>query len=296
MIKGTVFNMQHYSVHDGPGIRTIVFLKGCPLNCRWCSNPESHYASPEVAFNQDKCIGSACKICQNHAPNHIFWDDVEDRPKLSNHRAEEVVKAAHLCPAKAMTVYGKEMSVDEVLREVEKDGTFYARSGGGVTFSGGEPLMQRDFLKELVSECKNRSIHTAIETTAFAQWEDVRSIIADLDYLLVDIKHIDPMKHKEWTGVTNEVTLENLKHIRQEFPNKPMRVRTPVIPGFNDDVMTLKAIADFVKTELPNTEYELLKYHRFGLNKYEFIGQEYPLDRDLELEQERFDAFKELVK
>lgn len=156
--------------------------------------------------------------------------------------------------------------------------------------------MQRDFLKELVSECKNRSIHTAIETTAFAQWEDVRSIIADLDYLLVDIKHIDPMKHKEWTGVTNEVTLENLKHIRQEFPNKPMRVRTPVIPGFNDDVMTLKAIADFVKTELPNTEYELLKYHRFGLNKYEFIGQEYPLDRDLELEQERFDAFKELVK
>lgn len=296
MIKGTVFNMQHYSVHDGPGIRTIVFLKGCPLNCRWCSNPESHYASPEVAFNQDKCIGSACKICQNHAPNHIFWDDVEERPKLSNHRAEEVVKAAHLCPAKAMTVYGKEMSVDEVLREVEKDGTFYARSGGGVTFSGGEPLMQRDFLKELVSECKNRSIHTAIETTAFAQWEDVRSIIADLDYLLVDIKHIDPMKHKEWTGVTNEVTLENLKHIRQEFPNKPMRVRTPVIPGFNDDVMTLKAIADFVKTELPNTEYELLKYHRFGLNKYEFIGQEYPLDRDLELEQERFDAFKELVK
>ena len=296
MIKGTVFNMQHYSVHDGPGIRTIVFLKGCPLNCRWCSNPESHYASPEVAFNQDKCIGSACKICQNHAPNHIFWDDVEDRPKLSNHRAEEVVKAAHLCPAKAMTVYGKEMSVDEVLREVEKDGTFYARSGGGVTFSGGEPLMQRDFLKELVSECKNRSIHTAIETTAFAQWEDVRSIIADLDYLLVDIKHIDPMKHKEWTGVTNEVTLENLKHIRQEFPNKPMRVRTPVIPGFNDDVMTLKAIADFLKTELPNTEYELLKYHRFGLNKYEFIGQEYPLDRDLELEQERFDAFKELVK
>ena len=296
MIKGTVFNMQHYSVHDGPGIRTIVFLKGCPLNCRWCSNPESHYASPEVAFNQDNCIGSACKICQNHAPNPIFWDDVEDRPKLSNHRAEEVVKAAHLCPAKAMTVYGKEMSVDEVLREVEKDGTFYARSGGGVTFSGGEPLMQRDFLKELVSECKNRSIHTAIETTAFAQWEDVRSIIADLDYLLVDIKHIDPMKHKEWTGVTNEVTLENLKHIRQEFPNKPMRVRTPVIPGFNDDVMTLKAIADFVKTELPNTEYELLKYHRFGLNKYEFIGQEYPLDRDLELEQERFDAFKELVK
>lgn len=112
--------MQHYSVHDGPGIRTIVFLKGCPLNCRWCSNPESHYASPEVAFNQDKCIGSACKICQNHAPNHIFWDDVEDRPKLSNHRAEEVVKAAHLCPAKAMTVYGKEMSVDEVLREVER--------------------------------------------------------------------------------------------------------------------------------------------------------------------------------
>ena len=296
MIKGTVFNMQHYSVHDGPGIRTIVFLKGCPLNCRWCSNPESHCASPEVAFNQDKCIGSACKICQNHAPNHIFWDDVEDRPKLSNHRAEEVVKAAHLCPAKAMTVYGKEMSVDEVLREVEKDGPFYARSGGGVTFSGGEPLMQRDFLKELVSECKNRSIHTAIETTAFAQWEDVRSIIADLDYLLVDIKHIDPMKHKEWTGVTNEVTLKNLKHIRQEFPNKPMRVRTPVIPGFNDDVMTLKAIADFVKTELPNTEYELLKYHRFGLNKYEFIGQEYPLDRDLELEQERFDAFKELVK
>ena len=164
-----------------------------------------------------------------------------------------------------MTVYGKEMTVDEVLREIEKDGTFYARSGGGVTFSGGEPLMQPEFLLELVTECKKRSLHTSIETTVFANWEVVRPIFAALDYLLVDLKHIDPVKHEEWTGVTNAVTMENLKHIHAEFPNKPIRVRTPVIPGFNDDPMTLKAIANFVKTELPNAEYELLKYHRFGL-------------------------------
>lgn len=296
MTKGTVFNMQHYSVHDGPGIRTIVFLKGCPLNCRWCSNPESHYAGPEVAFNPDKCIGAACKMCEKKAPEHVVWDSAKNLPILADHRDPKIVAAAHLCPAKAMTVYGKEMTVDEVLREIEKDGTFYARSGGGVTFSGGEPLMQPEFLLELVTECKKWSLHTSIETTAFANWEVVRPIFAALDYLLVDLKHIDPVKHEEWTGVTNAVTMENLKHIHAEFPKKPIRVRTPVIPGFNDDPMTLKAIANFVKTELPNAEYELLKYHRFGLNKYEFIGQEYLLDRELELEQERFDAFKELVK
>lgn len=295
MLKGIVFNMQHYSVHDGPGIRTIVFLKGCPLKCRWCSNPESHYSGPEVAFNPDKCIGSACKMCEKKAPEHVAWDPQADRPVFSDHRDEKVVVAAHLCPAKAMTVYGKEMSIEEIIREIEKDSTFYARSGGGVTFSGGEPLAQPAFLQALVEECKRRSIHTAIETTAFANWEVVRPIFAALDYMMVDLKHIDPVKHEAWTGVTNAVTMENLKHIHAEFPEKPIRVRTPVIPGFNDDPLTLKAIADFVHTELPNAEYELLKYHRFGLNKYEFIGKEYTLNRELELEEERFDTFKAMV-
>jgi pyruvate formate lyase activating enzyme len=296
MGQGTVFNMQHYSVHDGPGIRTIIFLKGCPLHCRWCSNPESQFPGPEVAFNPEKCIGGECKMCAQKAHEHVSWDDEINRPVMLSHQTEDVVNAARLCPAKAMTIYGKPMTVSDIIKEIEKDETFYARSGGGVTFSGGEPLLQFEFLKEVLTECKRRSIHTAIETTAFADWEDVRDIFAMLDYIMVDIKHIDPEKHKAWTGVTNEVTLENLKHLHQEFPNKHVRVRTPVIPGFNDDAETLKAIADFVKTELPNAEYELLKYHRFGLNKYEFIGRDYTLERDLELDADRFAGFQELVK
>ena len=296
MSSGTVFNIQHYSVHDGPGIRTILFLKGCPLHCRWCSNPESHFPGPEVAFNPDKCIGSVCKMCQRRAPESVSWDEKSDRPLLTDHQSPAVVNAAEICPAKAMTVYGKEMSVEEVLYELEKDQNFYARSGGGVTFSGGEPLLQADFLRDVIAACKHHSIHTAIETTAYADWEDVRDIFEALDYLLVDLKHIDPEKHKAWTGVCNDIVKDNLKHIHQEFPDKPIRVRTPVIPGFNDDIDTLMSIADFVKTELPNAEYELLKYHRFGLNKYEFIGKEYTLDRNLELEEERFEAFKDLVK
>ncbi|MDO4280411.1 MAG: glycyl-radical enzyme activating protein [Peptococcaceae bacterium] len=296
MPTGTVFNIQHYSVHDGPGIRTIIFLKGCPLSCRWCSNPESHFPGPEVAFNPDKCIGGECKMCLKMAPTHVSWDADADRPILADHRDAAVVRAGSLCPAKAMSIYGQTMSVEDAVREVEKDESFYSRSGGGVTFSGGEPLMQADFLRAVIKECKHRSIHTAIETTAFAPWEEVREIFADLDYLMVDCKHIDPAKHKAWTGVDNSLVLENLKHIHAEFPDKPIRVRTPVIPGFNDDAVTLSAIAHFVKTELPNAEYELLKYHRFGLNKYSFIGKDYTLERDLELDADRFAAFEALVK
>lgn len=296
MHRGTVFNIQHYSVHDGPGIRTIIFLKGCPLHCLWCSNPESHYPGPEVAFNEGKCIGSECCICLNKAPQSFQWDEELDTPIMIENKSSDVLNAAQLCPSKALTIYGKEMTVDEVVHEVEKDQTFYVRSEGGVTFSGGEPLLQADFLKDVLYACKARSIHSAIETTAYAPWDEVRPIFRDLDYLMVDLKHLDEEKHIEWTGVSNKVILENLKNIHREFPTKPLRVRTPVIPGFNDDSESLLAISDFIKKELPNAEYELLKYHRFGLNKYGFIGKEYSLDRELELHEDQFEILKNIVR
>lgn len=296
MHTGTVFNIQHYSVHDGPGIRTIIFLKGCPLHCRWCSNPESHYSGPEVAFNAGKCIGNECKICFSKAPNSFKWDDEQQLPIMLENKSETVLRAAKLCPAKALTIYGKSMTVEEVVREVEKDQTFYSRSEGGVTFSGGEPLMQAEFLKDVLQECKKRSIHSAIETTAYAPWREVQSIFRDLDYIMVDLKHMDEDKHIEWTGVSNKNILENLKNIYAEFPNKPIKVRTPVIPGFNDEPDTLLAISEFVKKELPTAEYELLKYHRFGLNKYAFIGKEYTINRDVELSENRFEEFKNIVR
>ncbi|MDU7505909.1 MAG: glycyl-radical enzyme activating protein, partial [Clostridia bacterium] len=246
--------------------------------------------------NAGKCIGNECKICFSKAPNSFKWDDEQQLPIMLENKSETVLHAAKLCPAKALTIYGKSMTVEEVVREVEKDQTFYSRSEGGVTFSGGEPLMQAEFLKDVLQECKKRSIHSAIETTAYAPWKEVQSIFRDLDYIMVDLKHMDEDKHIEWTGVSNKNILENLKNIYAEFPNKPIKVRTPVIPGFNDEPDTLLAISEFVKKELPTAEYELLKYHRFGLNKYAFIGKEYTINRDVELSENRFEEFKNIVR
>lgn len=295
MAQGCVFNIQHYSVHDGPGIRTIIFLKGCHLRCQWCSNPESHQSAPEIAFNPDKCIGGECKICTNVCPDAITWDETKDRPVIDFSKSTECLEAAEMCPAKAINAYGHAMSVNEVLAEVEKDLAFYQRSEGGVTFSGGEPLMQRDFLLACLKECNNRRIHTCIETTGAMPWKEVEEIFARLDYILIDLKHIDSEKHKAWTGIDNTLTMENLIRIREQFPDKPMVVRTPVIPGFNDSPEEIKAIHDFVETHLPGVEHELLRYHRMGMNKYTFTGREYPLPTDAEITEDHFADLKTLV-
>ncbi|WP_434510657.1 (2S)-3-sulfopropanediol dehydratase activating enzyme [Desulfitobacterium sp. AusDCA] len=294
---GLVFNIQHYSVHDGPGIRTIVFVKGCPLRCKWCSNPESQERYPQLGYNSNKCIGTkACFKCAEVCPYGAVKIDSSNenlKTEINREVCKECLLCAEVCPSKALEVFGKPTSVDDVLKEVEKDSIFYARSGGGLTFSGGEPLMQADFVAATLEEARRRRIKTTIETCGYADWPSVHQVCQHLNSVIWDIKCIDPEKHKKFTGVSNEIILNNFSKLCAEFPNLPKLVRTPIIPGFNDSEKDVKAIIDFIKDK-PNVKYEILPYHRLGQPKYYYLGREYSL-AGVQLDNERFNKLKEIV-
>ena len=287
---GIIFNIQHFSIHDGPGIRTVVFLKGCPLRCGWCANPESQNPDPEIAWTREECIG--CRSCVNCLKElqcefiekeGVFWDN-QVRPDENL-----AARVKRICPSEALHIIGERKSVEEILEQVEKDKTFYKTSGGGLTVSGGEPLMQAEFTAELLKEAKKKTISTCIETSGQASWERFQLVLKELDYLIMDIKCFSSERHKEHTGIGNELILENMQKIRETFPNLPVLVRTPVIPGFNDTEEEILKIAEFVNQL--NCEYELLKYHRLGLPKYDSLHREYPMG-DVELDDEKFKKIK----
>ncbi len=294
---GYVFNIQHYSVHDGPGIRTIVFLKGCPLRCKWCCNPESQKLEPELGYNANKCIGSdnclrCAEVCAVGAIKQ--GNDKDKKILIDRDTCTKCMACADACPAKALEVFGKKYSVDEIIKTVEKDSLFYGRSGGGLTISGGEPLVQAYFTLAILKQARSHRINTAIETCGYGDWTKLAQVCEHLNTLIMDIKCMDPEKHKEFTGVSNELILSNFKKLCQEFPNLPKLIRTPVIPGFNDTEEDIQAIVDFIKDQ-PNVQYELLKYHRLGEQKYTYIGKTYPY-KGAQLDDEKFNRLKEIAK
>lgn len=279
---GLLFNMQRYSVHDGQGIRTLLFLKGCPLRCRWCSNPESQSLHPELAYNSEKCIG--CGYCLPHVPSGVMSRGDDGRMRFHPERsAGQDLRCTAACPAKALIHYGDKENVSGLLDLVEQDSLFYARSGGGLTLSGGEPLSQPDFTTALLLEARRRRIHTAMETSGHAPLETCLQAFALVRELFYDIKHLDPDQHRAATGVDNVLILNNIRMARREFPNLPLTVRTPVVPGVNDQPETIADIARFVRDEVPGARYELLEYHRFGAPKYRYLGRSFPMG-DLRLE------------
>ncbi|WP_298068140.1 glycyl-radical enzyme activating protein [uncultured Mailhella sp.] len=281
LVTGHIFNIQKYSVHDGPGIRTILFFKGCPLHCRWCSNPESQSAQNELAFNSTRCLThKACGTCADICPNQaISFSQQEGFPVIERKKCHASLcreRCSSVCHAGALKIFGKYITVEEALREVEKDAVFYQRSSGGLTVSGGEPCFQPEFLLALLSEAERRYLDTAMETCGQAPYEVLRGAAAHLNTLIFDIKHTDASLHKAYTGVENSLILENIKKLCAEFRDLPILLRTPVIPGFNDSEDAIRELCAFVAA-LPgkNISYELLAYHRLGTQKYQQLGRDY---------------------
>jgi pyruvate formate lyase activating enzyme len=270
--SGIVFDIQRFSIHDGPGIRTIVFLKGCPLSCLWCSNPESQKMQPELFWNPDKCI--KCNMCGDVCQVDAVSQSDYSHSRIIRDRCIGCGKCAEQCPTQALTLKGKPMSVEEVYKEVEKDRRFYMSSGGGVTISGGEPFSQPEFLLSLLKKFKDAGISTAIETTGMTCWSLIHQCAECIDYFLYDIKHMDSEMHKKYTGIENNLILSNLKLLANT--GKDITVRVPYIPGYNADVDHMKMIASFMN-ENKLKKIELLPYHNFGESKYQLLNRPYTL-------------------
>ncbi|MDR3319884.1 MAG: glycyl-radical enzyme activating protein [Desulfovibrio sp.] len=275
---GLVFNIQKYSVHDGPGIRTTVFLKGCPLSCRWCSNPESQQNCPELAYNPARCLTlNKCTRCLEVCMRNALIRKGDAFLQIAQEYCEGCpMPCADVCPANSLIVYGQERSVDDVLAVVEQDEAFYARSRGGLTISGGEPLFQGDFTVALLREARRRRLKTAVETCGMASPAFVCAAAPLLNNVLFDIKILDDRMHKAQTGGSNVQILENFCILAEKFLNLPLTVRTPIVPGFNDTEETVAAIASFI-ARYPRVRYELLPYHRLGTQKYNFLDRTPPM-------------------
>ena len=279
---GTVLNIQRYCSHDGPGIRTNVFLKGCSLRCKWCGNPESIRMKPEISYDPKKCKGKECGVClKSPFPEAAFYfvDGDDEKVAVNWDLAMDIDKElASLCPTGALEMFGKTMMVEEVLDEVEKDSSIYRSTGGGMTISGGEVMLQPDFAAALLQEAHNRGFNTAIETACNAPWSFLEKVLPHVDTMLHDLKLMNSERHKKWTGVGNERILANFKKAYETFPDVDFIARTPLIPGVNADDEHILGVLEFIKPHKNVIDYELLPYHRFGLGKYESLGVVYELD------------------
>lgn len=294
--RGLIFDIQKFSLHDGEGIRTLVFFKGCPLSCAWCSNPEGQVSSPELVYARDRCIGTGeCDRCLSVCGAAAIGRDSDGKVAIDRRRCDDCGECADVCPSKALEVSGRFVGVDDVIRSVEEDSAFYVRSGGGLTLSGGEPLSQAGFVAELLETARGRGLHTAIETSGLCAWKSLEAVAPQVDLFFYDIKCMDPKKHERVTGVSNEVILENFRKLRRHFPEKALVVRTPVIPGVNDTEEEIRAIAEFVDGAGGASAYELLRYHGFGEPKYRKLGREYPLERAEPSSEERMRALGEIA-
>jgi pyruvate formate lyase activating enzyme len=291
--EGIVFNIQRFSIQDGPGIRTTVFLKGCPLRCLWCSNPESMRLSPEIITRDIKCIGSGkcAEICPKRA---IAF--VEKIRIIDWERCNYCMKCAQVCPSKAIEAVGEHMTIAEVIDTVGRDSNYYRRTNGGMTLSGGEPLLQWQFALGLLREAKRKGFHTALDTAGYAEWEILDEVLNHTDLVLYDVKHMDSEKHQEATGVFNERILDNLQKTLAKSRTK-VWIRRPVIPSFNDSEEDLEKLCRFVLTlDRPVEKISLLPYHKYGELKYAAKGRAYPYQDVALISDEQMGRFKKLVE
>jgi pyruvate formate lyase activating enzyme len=286
--KVLIFNIQKFSIHDGPGIRTAVFFKGCPLRCHWCSNPESQMGRVQVVWDSLKCIRckKCVKGCAEGAISEVKNGIIIDGEKCKGWR--ECIKG---CPVNAFQVEGEYRTVDEIVFEVLKDRDFYEESGGGVTLTGGEVLQQVDVGIEILKELNKHNVHRAVETTGHAVSKVFERFLEYVDLLLFDLKHYDPVKHREGTGVDNEIILENMKLAVKK--GKKIIARIPVIPNFNDSFQDAEGFCTIL-IDSGIKEVNLLPFHQFGQKKYELLGMNYSMNDIKQLHPEDLQDYRDI--
>ncbi|WP_407311417.1 choline TMA-lyase-activating enzyme [Desulfosporosinus sp. SB140] len=305
--KARIFNVQKYSIYDGPGIRTLIFFKGCPLRCKWCSNPEGLERKYQVMFKEDLCAdcGKCIPVCPVHL--HYFGEGENGRRQTeiqgSRHNVNRSIdcvgcrKCETVCPKQALSVVGLDKTISDVLEIIEQDALFYLSSAGGVTLGGGEVTAQPEFAANLLMECKRLGIHTALETSGYTKLDSLLMIAQFTDLFLYDLKHIDSERHYELTGVRNERILDNLTQlIRRGFT---VKVRMPLIRGLNDSEDTLNRSLEFLQsfTSYKNFQgIDLLPYHKLGINKYKQLDLKYAITEDLSFKEEELSRIEQFIK
>lgn len=267
---GTVLDIKRYAIHDGPGIRTTVFLKGCRLSCKWCHNPESQRERPEILYYVDRC--TLCGACVS-ACEHGAIGVMGDRLTLDQSLCVGCGACVRVCPNGARELAGRAMSVEQVVSEVVKDTLFYEESGGGVTLSGGEPLMQAEFTRDIAVRCHELDIHTALDTSGYAPEKELMKVAGTIDLFLYDIKVVDDAIHRAYTGVSNRGILRNLRMLDEM--RKRIWIRFPLVPGVNDDEQSLSDLIDLIGSLRAVEAVQVLPYHRAGAGKYRRLGREY---------------------